>query len=107
MWWGLATSVPVGWHLCDGTHGTPDLQSRFIVAAGGSFDPNDAGGSDGHAHTFTGDGHHHEMPLLAPVQAGSDASTTTTTDAATGHTDSADTRAPYYALCYIMRLATP
>ena len=27
-------NVPTGWLLCDGTNGTPDLRSRFIIGAG-------------------------------------------------------------------------
>jgi microcystin-dependent protein len=33
MWAGSASAVPVNWALCDGTQGTPDLRSRFIVGA--------------------------------------------------------------------------
>lgn len=36
MWTG--TTAPTGWHLCDGTGGTPNLKSRFIVG----YDPGDA-----------------------------------------------------------------
>jgi len=32
MWSG--STVPDGWALCDGTHGTPNLSGRFIVGAG-------------------------------------------------------------------------
>lgn len=34
MWAGLTTNVPAGWHLCDGTNGTPNLIGMFIVGAG-------------------------------------------------------------------------
>lgn len=34
MWSGLTTTVPAGWHLCDGTNGTPNLVGMFIVGAG-------------------------------------------------------------------------
>ncbi len=33
-WNGSSFSVPSGWLICDGTNGTPDLRSRFIVGAG-------------------------------------------------------------------------
>jgi microcystin-dependent protein len=34
MWSGTASTIPGGWALCDGSNGTPDLRSRFIVGAG-------------------------------------------------------------------------
>jgi hypothetical protein len=34
MWSGEVDQIPDGWTLCDGSHGTPDLRSRFIVGAG-------------------------------------------------------------------------
>ena len=45
MWAGGVGDVPSGWHLCDGTNGTPDLRDRFIVAAGNSYSPGYTGGS--------------------------------------------------------------
>ncbi|RWZ87322.1 MAG: tail fiber protein [Hydrotalea sp. AMD] len=33
MWSG--STVPTGWHICDGTNGTPNLIDRFIVGSGG------------------------------------------------------------------------
>lgn len=44
MWSGSA--VPSGWHLCDGTDGTPDLRNRFIVGAGSTYNIGNVGGSD-------------------------------------------------------------
>ncbi|GAH45458.1 unnamed protein product, partial [marine sediment metagenome] len=31
---GAIADIPTGWHLCDGTNGTLDLQDKFIVCAG-------------------------------------------------------------------------
>lgn len=45
MWSGSADNIPVGWALCDGTNGTPDLRNRFVVGAGTSYEPGDTGGS--------------------------------------------------------------
>lgn len=68
MWSGGAGSIPANWKLCDGTNGTPNLKSRFIVG----YDPDDpeydAVGKTGgvknrtltganipqHTHTFAG-----------------------------------------------------
>lgn len=34
LWWhSTIASIPVGWHLCDGTAGTPDLRDQFVIAA--------------------------------------------------------------------------
>jgi microcystin-dependent protein len=36
MWSGSIANIPEGWLLCDGTNGTPDLRSRFVVGASSS-----------------------------------------------------------------------
>lgn len=49
MWSGAVNDIPVGWALCDGSNGTPDLRDRFIVGAGGAYSVGDTGvnaGSD-------------------------------------------------------------
>lgn len=37
FWAGTSGSIPTGWHLCDGTTGTPDLRDSFIVGGGGAL----------------------------------------------------------------------
>ena len=54
-WYGLAADCPAGWHICDGTGGTPDLRDRFIVGAGNTYALSDSGGSAG--QTITVDAH--------------------------------------------------
>ncbi len=48
IWSGSDSTVPDGWYVCDGTaHGgytTPDLRERFIIGAGGAYNPDDSGG---------------------------------------------------------------
>ena len=46
MWSGSINDIPVGWVLCDGRNGTPDLRDRFIVGAGGSYSVGSRGGSN-------------------------------------------------------------
>lgn len=64
MWAGSIGSIPVGWALCDGTNGTPNLRDRFIVGAGTTFAPGALGGSTvsgaggGHTHTAATAGSH-------------------------------------------------
>lgn len=30
-WFGTAGAVPSGWHICDGTSGTPDMRNNFVA----------------------------------------------------------------------------
>ena len=45
IWSGSKLAVPSGWHLCDGTNGTPNLRSRFVVGAGTTYPVGSTGGS--------------------------------------------------------------
>lgn len=104
LWSGSVGSIPAGFHLCDGTAGTPDLQDRFVVGAGSSYNPDDTGGAASHLHTFTGDGHAHQIVTDDALDVGTEYSLNTDEGYAAGSTDSEDHRPPYYALCYIMFL---
>lgn len=55
-WSGAIASIPVGWALCDGTNGTPDLRNRFIIGAGSSYS---VGGTGGAASVNAGAGGDH------------------------------------------------
>ncbi|GAM10088.1 hypothetical protein OR1_02375 [Geobacter sp. OR-1] len=59
MWSGSTTNFPQGWWLCDGTHGTPNLMDKFIVAAGNSYTVGATGGS---ATGTVNLEHQHPMP---------------------------------------------
>lgn len=104
LWSGAIADIPAGWHICDGTDGTPDLRNRFIVGAGDIYAPDDAGGSDTHQHAFTGDGHAHALSAGEQIQFGTTLSAATTSNPAAGTTDLSDSRPQYYALCYIIKL---
>lgn len=54
IWSGAANAIPAGWHLCDGTGGTPDLRGRFVIGAGGASAPGATGGGSAHSHTLSG-----------------------------------------------------
>ena len=61
MFSGLSSEIPDGWHICDGTGGTPNLIGRFIKASNAS---GEIGGNSTiqileenmpkHTHTFVG-----------------------------------------------------
>lgn len=107
LWSGLLSDIPAGWHLCDGTEGTPDLRARFIVGAGGTYNPFDTGGSEEHNHTVTNDSHGHDLEtgnnILDAVGTG-DYSISTTNMILGGITSVINHLPPWYALCYIMKL---
>ena len=46
MWSGDVNQIPVGWALCNGQNGTPDLRDRFIVGAGKTYSLGQSGGQD-------------------------------------------------------------
>jgi hypothetical protein len=48
LWSGSIASIPSGWALCNGSNGTPDLTDRFVIGAGGSFNPNTSGTRGGY-----------------------------------------------------------
>lgn len=50
---GDIVDVPTNWWPCDGTHGTPDLRDRFILAAGPVNAVNSFGGLAVHNHGIT------------------------------------------------------
>jgi microcystin-dependent protein len=89
MWSGSIGTIPIGWAICNGLNGTPDLRNRFVVAAGDTYSPNDTGGADfvtlsesempshshsmssAGSHTHTGStsvdgGHRHNIPNAGP-----------------------------------------
>lgn len=50
---GDVVDVPDNWWPCDGTHGTPDLRDRFVLAAGPVNAVNSFGGVSTHSHAAT------------------------------------------------------
>jgi hypothetical protein len=76
LWSGSVGSIPVGYYLCDGSNGTPDLRNRFLIGAGDAYAVNATGGSAdaivvSHNHTATSTstvtdpGHLHTVPYAA------------------------------------------
>ena len=104
IWSGAIIDIPAGWILCNGNNGSPDLRDRFVVGAGSSYAVGATGGANYHSHAFDSEDHHHDIVGAGPVQGGTDLDSETSEDPATGNTGSGDSRPPYYALCYIMRL---
>lgn len=144
LWYGGVDDIPTGWHLCNGEAGTVNLLDRFVVGAGGSYDPGATGGAweltvsgtvtvAGHAltidempshnhpytdeyctpkstKTFSGGSEniHGSYDMIDPSK------TTTATGGGQAHghpgsyatVNSISLLPPYYALCYIQKVAT-
>ena len=104
LWSGTILNIPAGWHLCDGTQGTPDLRDRFVMGAGTTYDPDDTGGAASHSHTLTADQHGHDIAGSGYVQAGTFFASQVSLETVTGSTNSVSNLPPYFALAYIMKL---
>lgn len=127
MWKGSIATIPTGWALCNGSNGTPDLRSKFIIAAkqddGGvakadypTGNLNQSGGhaTGSHIHTISGDiigggiGELDDGAALIIDGAGGSKIPTVTTSV-TGSISAGEAAAttympPFYALAYIMKL---
>lgn len=57
IWSGAIVDIPVGWLLCDGTNGTPDLTGSFVIGAGDTYAVGDTGGTLTHDHGGETGGH--------------------------------------------------
>lgn len=113
LWSGAADAIPSGWHLCNGTNGTPDLRGRFIVGAGDTYAVGNTGGAESvtlsvsqipaHTHSvkYSGNTHLDSSGSTNASYLGSTGSIGTTER--TGGGNAHENRPPYYALCYIMK----
>ena len=102
FWSGSIGSIPSGWFLCDGTHGTPDLRNEFLVGAGTSYNPDDSAGNLNHDHAFTGDGHNHALSSGTDIFGAPGLHPNLSSAFTTGTTDNGSNLPPYYSLCKIM-----
>ena len=64
MFKGVIGNIPVGFQLCDGTNGTPDLRGKFVIGAGGDYTVDSIGGGTDFV-TAAGGGH---TPVIKPTE---------------------------------------
>lgn len=119
MWSGTIATIPAGWHLCDGTNGTPDLRNRFIVCANVDTTGHatstingaaaQSGGSISHQHTLNATFNEIALDLQA-VNLGGTGTTHNYYDENTASnigpqpTDAGGVAQPFFALAYIQKL---
>lgn len=88
LWSGLAAAIPLGWQLCDGTNGTPDLNDRFIVGSGATSAIGTVGGTISPVAALTNHAGHANHVVTQPTAHGAisahNAHTAFTTSAPTG-----------------------
>lgn len=117
MWSGAANKIPLGWALCNGENGAPDLVDKFILGAGGAVTPGTTGGSKktggtaltvdqmpSHSHGYSkGDDSQYGGAGAGGPGLVSDSSSTTSSAGGDQPHDH-DNTPPYYALCFIMKV---
>lgn len=126
MWYGLSSTIPLGWKLCDGQtwngFKTPDLRDRFVVGAGTSYSVGQTGGSKdavvvAHTHTISSTAMGNVYNVGCRVDCDDDGGwagnspsppnlTITTNIQSAGESGVNKNLPPYWALCYIMRVPT-
>ena len=115
MWSGSIASIPSGWVLCNGSNGTPDLRSRFIVGAGTTYNPGNIGGLSAVQLTINEiPAHNHAVVANGASGWGSNHNWIGGNNgwpynpgwntSSAGGGGSHENRPPYYALAYIMKL---
>ena len=118
------------WHICDGTNGTPDMRNKFIVGVGSDYTLHATGGNNKVTPTATIAGtaltieqmpsHTHQVFQDCGVSGEGNVSSadedhgpggryTSSVGGGQEHTHTAtvseiDTRSPYHALYYIMKI---
>ena len=129
LWSG--SSIPLNWHICDGTGGTPDLRGKFVYGKVNESDTPLTGGASSHSHgggtVSSGGGAHthtanvstnaagsskvfYQQTVLVAPDGHSHSASFGVSSGGAAHThgvslDSAGSLPPYALLYYIMKVA--
>ena len=113
MWSGSIVNIPIGWDLCDGQNGTPDLRDRFIVGAGNTHAVGATGGANSvtltvaqmpaHTHTVTTNAGQYQQNEGGDAGGGRQGLQTSTTSS-NGGNEAHENRPPFYALAFIIKV---
>jgi hypothetical protein len=124
LYTGTTADIPIGWHLADGTAGTPDMRDKFVVGAGNLYAESSSGGSTtisasnlpAHTHPYD-DFDTTYTASTASIQPGSGTAVGVVTGIAGSTNDTPRTTGdnsptgvpylpPYYAVAYIINTET-
>jgi len=100
---------PMGWYLCDGDNGTPDLRNYFIQLDSAANDNQDAGDNTVNgtvSSCSSSGGHHHKGSAVSSVQSGTLTEHSNSAGAHDNHTiavEDIEFIPPYFALAFIMK----
>ena len=98
--------IPNGWHICDGTDGTPDMRDKFIVGASNKRDINVIGGASTTSISLEGLEHYHGVGHNTNLRSeggagwGWNFSTNGLKDIPVALMPSSDTKTKYYFKCH-------
>ena len=99
-------TIPTGWHICDGTDGTPDMRDKFIVGASNKRDINVIGGASTTSISLEGLEHYHGVGVNTDLRTDGDAgwgwsySTNGLNDIPVALMPSSNTKTKYYFKCH-------
>jgi hypothetical protein len=108
----VSATPDTGWHVCDGTDGTVNMQGLFPIGANGTYALNSTGGETTHtlttgempAHTHTFSTHFNQGAGGVPLQGTTSTAGTVTTSSA-GSGEAHNNMPPYRAIHFIQRIA--
>ena len=101
LWYGAYGTWPSTWYPCNGRYGTPDLRDRFVIGAGSTYNPGDAGGNSSHRHNVAPALHRHPLIAGTDIAAGGDYKNETLLGPAAALTATTDALPPYVSLIYL------
>lgn len=103
LWFGNLAAIPLGWALCDGAGGTPDLRDFIPVGAGSTYAVDDSAGNVNHNHAFTSNMHQHDINAGATLFQGTQWDKMLGPNTARGTFDNSSSLPPYHGLGYIQK----